>query len=80
MNKQEFSKTLCQSVEDAVGKLLVDLDDTAPANLHELVLNQTEKPLIKTILKYSKNNQSKAAECLGISRSTLRKKIAKHKL
>ncbi len=74
------SKTLSQVVEKSIIEYLDNLDGVAPANLYDLVLNQIEKPLIKTVLIHSKNNQSKAALFLGISRSTLRKKISKLEL
>jgi len=74
------SKTLSQAVEKSLTEYLNNLDGVAPANLYDLVLNQMEKPLIKTVLQHSNNNQSKAALFLGISRSTLRKKITKLEL
>jgi two-component system nitrogen regulation response regulator GlnG len=40
-----------------------------------MVLQQMERPLIRIILKKTRNNQVKAAEILGINRNTLRKKI-----
>ena len=74
------SKTLSDAVEKSLIEYLNNLDGEAPANLYDLVLNQMEKPLIKTVLQHSNNNQSKAALFLGISRSTLRKKITKLEL
>ena len=74
------SKTLSDAVEKSLVEYLKNLDGEAPANLYDLVLNQMEKPLIKTVLQHSNNNQSKAALFLGISRSTLRKKITKLEL
>jgi Fis family transcriptional regulator len=46
-----------------------------PPNFYDLVLQEIEAPLFKTVLKYANNNQSTAAQILGISRGTLRKKI-----
>lgn len=43
--------------------------------LHALVLNEIEKPLLEAALKHSGYNQTKAAKALGLSRSTLRKKL-----
>lgn len=45
------------------------------STLHELVIGEVEKPLIMTVLEYTGHNQSKAAKVLGLSRSTLRKKM-----
>lgn len=45
-----------------------------PPGLYRMVLEQVEKPLLQAVLEYSAGNQSRAAELLGITRATLRKK------
>ena len=77
MPKQKKPKSLSDTVEKSIVKYLENLDGVAPANLYDVVLNQIETPLISTVLQHCNNNQSKAALFLGISRSTLRKKINK---
>lgn len=49
-------------------------------NVYDFVISQVEKPLIEKILKFTKGNQIKASEVLGINRNTLRKKIKIYKL
>ena len=44
-------------------------------NIHAMVLEQIERPLIRLILEKTRWNQVKAADILGINRNTLRKKI-----
>ncbi len=44
-------------------------------NIHAMVLEQIERPLIRFILEKARWNQVKAADILGINRNTLRKKI-----
>lgn len=68
--------TLAQHVRHCLNDYFAHLDGHEPVNLYELVLHEVEKPLIETVLKQANFNQSRAAEILGISRSTLRKKIA----
>ncbi len=46
-----------------------------PTQLYNLVLEEVELPLLKCSLDFTKGNQCKAALMLGISRSTLRKKL-----
>lgn len=46
-----------------------------PQDLYRLVLEQVEKPLLESVLDYSRGNQSRAADVLGINRATLRKKL-----
>jgi Fis family transcriptional regulator len=41
-----------------------------------MVIEEVERPLIETVLDYAQGNQTQAARLLGISRSTLRKKMA----
>jgi Fis family transcriptional regulator len=47
----------------------------SPENLYELVMSEVELPLIEATLEYTGNNQSTAAETLGINRGTFRKKL-----
>jgi Fis family transcriptional regulator len=44
------------------------------------VLTEVETPLLEAVMKYTKNNQSKAAELLGLNRGTLRKKLKQYDL
>ena len=52
------------------------LDGEAPHNLHRLVMHQVESALFNYVLEECRGNQSKAALWLGISRGTLRSKLA----
>lgn len=71
-----MSITLSNQVKTAVNQYLASLDGYQAANLHALVLTEVEKPLLEATLQHSSYNQTKSAQILGISRSTLRKKIA----
>ena len=51
-----------------------------PNDLYNIVLQQVEEPLLELLLDYVDGNQSRAAECLGLNRGTLRKKLKIHKL
>jgi Fis family transcriptional regulator len=57
-----------------------DLDGHKPGNLYDLVLDEVEIPLLETVLRQTRGNQSKAAQILGLNRATLRKKLRKHGL
>jgi Fis family transcriptional regulator len=45
-----------------------------------MVVNVVEKPLLEVVMQHADNNQSKAAQWLGLNRNTLRKKLLEHKL
>lgn len=73
-------KPLCQQVTQALEIYFAQLDGQEVTNLHSMVISEVEKPLLKAVLEHTKSNQSKAAKMLGISRGTLRKKIAQHQI
>ncbi|MDO9438450.1 helix-turn-helix domain-containing protein [Hydrogenophaga sp.] len=57
-----------------------DLDGTDPANLHDMLVKAVEKPLLEVVMAHAQNNQSRAAQWLGLNRNTLRKKLLEHQL
>ena len=52
-----------------------NLNGHRPARLYNLVLREVEEPLLRAVLDYADGNQSQAAAILGITRTTLRKKL-----
>ena len=52
-----------------------NLNGHRPARLYNLVLREVEEPLLRAVLDYADGNQSQAAVILGITRTTLRKKL-----
>ena len=51
-----------------------------PIDVYQLVLNEVVPPLLRSVMQFSNNNQSKAAKILGINRTTLRTKLKKYKI
>ena len=56
------------------------LEDQQASDVYEMVLQQVEKPLIEFVLQQADNNQTHAANVLGINRNTLKKKMQKYDL
>ncbi len=52
------------------------LDGHETSDLYKLVISEVEAPLFESVLNHAGGNQTRAAHILGISRSTLRKKLA----
>ena len=48
--------------------------------LHEIVMQQVEKPLLELALREYNGNQVRTAKFLGINRNTLKKKIDTYKI
>lgn len=69
---------LSDHVRLAVERYFQQLDGYEANNLYDMVLREMERPLIQTVLGQCGHNQSKAAHVLGLSRSTLRKKMLQH--
>lgn len=70
--------TLSAHVKAAVELYFAQLNGHSAADLYDMVLNEVEKPLLETTLQQSGYNQTRAAKALGLSRSTLRKKLDQH--
>ena len=52
-----------------------EVGSASMSDLHGLILERVERPLLKAVLEWTDGNQSRAAEILGIHRNTLRVKI-----
>ena len=74
------TKPLSEQVRKAMKKYFATLGDTNPANVYEMVMAEVEPELLKAVMKYAKNNQSKAATALGLNRATLRKKLHRYNI
>ena len=57
---------------------LDDLQGIEPSNMYDMLLRVVEKPMLELVMEQTRNNQSRAAEWLGLNRNTLRKKLVEH--
>lgn len=78
--KPTQSIPLSAHVKDAVDLYFAQMNDHDVVNLYAIVLAEVEKPLLESALRNCGYNQTKAAKALGLSRSTLRKKLEQHGL
>jgi Fis family transcriptional regulator len=73
-------ESLHQCVAHALQQYFLHLDGQPANDLYQLVLSEIEPPMLEAVLTYTRNNQSKAAEMLGLNRGTLRKKLKQYNL
>ena len=76
----EQTATLRDSVAKALNNYFSQLDGQTVTNVYELVLSEVEAPLMEAVLDYTKGNQTKSAQMLGLNRGTLRKKLKQYGL
>lgn len=69
-----------ECVRDSLEGYFRDLRGTEPDGMHDMLVRAVEKPLLEVVMEHADNNQSKAAQWLGLNRNTLRKKLLEHKL
>lgn len=67
-------------VRATLKEYFIKLEGANPVNFYALFLSEIEIPLLETVLQYTKNNQSAAAEILKLGRGTLRKKMQQYGL
>ncbi len=74
------NQPLGNAVKVAMQKYFRQLDGHEPDELYNLVLTEVERPLLESVMDYCRGNQTKAAQCLGLNRGTLRKKLKQYDL
>lgn len=72
--------SLRDSVEHAVNSYFQHLDGQDVTDVYDMVLSEVETPLLEVVMKYTRHNQTKAAQVLGLNRGTLRKKLKQYGL
>ncbi len=75
-----MSTDISDCVRRNLNRYFRDLDGETPHAIYDMVLACVEKPMLEVVMKQAAGNQTVAAEMLGISRSTLRRKLAEHSL
>ena len=78
--QQRQGAPLSRMVRQALDEYFAQLDGTEPSDLYQMVMAQAEQPLLERVMLHTGGNQTRAAQLLGISRATLRKKLALYNL
>lgn len=75
-----YETPLSVHVRRAVEQYFLKLNGHPAADLYDMVVGEVERPLIETVLAHTGHNQTRAAKVLGMSRSTLRKKMDQYNI
>ena len=75
-NKRQIEDCIREGLE----AYFKDLDGVEPEAMYDMMMKVVERPLLDVGMKRASDNQSRAAEWLGINRNTLRRKLVEHKL
>jgi Fis family transcriptional regulator len=79
VTQEQQSQSLTQHIVKVVREYLSsNSTKDADLNLYEIVLEEIEGPLFRTVMEMTRYNQSKAARVLGVSRGTLRTKLKRY--
>ena len=75
----QVNEALTQQVVDSVKNFLTAVGSKdSNLNLYQLIVEEVEAPLFRTVMELTRYNQSKAARVLGVSRGTLRTKLKRY--
>ncbi|WLD59084.1 DNA-binding transcriptional regulator Fis [Salinispirillum sp. LH 10-3-1] len=74
------TQTLRDSVELAMNNYFEHLDGQDVNEVYQMVMSEVEAPLLEVVMRYTRDNQTKASQVLGLNRGTLRKKLKQYGL
>ncbi len=74
------NQSLRDCVEQAMNNYFKHLDGQDVTNVFDLVMAEVEAPMLEIVMKYTRHNQTRAAQVLGLNRGTLRKKLKQYGL
>ena len=77
VSKESREDSLADCVRDALNAYFSQLDGHPANSIYQMVMEEVERPLFQTVMEHTCGNQTQAASLLGISRSTLRKKLSR---
>ncbi len=74
-DERQSHQPLASAVKTALQLYFDDLEGHSPSYIYKMVMTEVERSMFESVMEYTGKNQSHAARVLGVSRSTLRKKL-----
>ncbi|TQV71731.1 DNA-binding transcriptional regulator Fis [Exilibacterium tricleocarpae] len=74
------NQSLRDCVDQAMDNYFKHLDGQGVTDVYDMVMAEVEAPMLEVVMKYTRHNQTKAAQVLGLNRGTLRKKLKQYGL
>jgi Fis family transcriptional regulator len=78
--RERRKQPIRRSVTSAIELYLDDMNGHQVNDLYHVVMHEVEPAILSVVMEHVAGNQSQAAELLGISRGTLRKKLKEYRL
>jgi len=75
IRRERRKQPIRRSVTSAIELYLDDMSGHDITDLYHVVLSEVEPAILDVVMKHVDGNQTEAAEMLGVSRGTLRKKL-----
>lgn len=75
LQRSEKAPPLEELLYERFRDFLLQLGPSSVKDLHQMVSERVERPLMAAVMEWARGNQTKAAEVLGIHRNTLRTKL-----
>ncbi|OGC77776.1 MAG: hypothetical protein A2Z27_02650 [candidate division Zixibacteria bacterium RBG_16_50_21] len=77
---QKIQQDYYKLFSDVLGPVFNKVMDTSEGHIYDHLFSALEKAVIEKILKQTESNQLRSAKILGVSRNTLRDRMAKYQL
>ena len=81
--KKKFNgegRKLSDEVTKSMRKYFNELDGEKASNIYSMVLKEVEQPMLESVMRECKGNQTLASQILGLNRGTLRTKLKEYNL
>ena len=75
LRRERRKQPIRRGVTSAIELYLEDMNGHEVNDLYHVVLSEVEPAILDVVMNFVEGNQTEAAEMLGISRGTLRKKL-----